>query len=104
MKRFTAILIALALILTLPLAISQAAGKSEKGDLIIASLTTTGEVGEIVKVNFELYANLPEDRKLDSLSQKRGRSDLALSAAGRRTRFDDGFRLHARGDPHSAVA
>lgn len=68
MKRFTAILIALALILTLPLAISQAAGKSEKGDLIIASLTTTGEVGEIVKVNFELYANLPEDRKLDSLS------------------------------------
>ncbi len=68
MKRFTAILIALALILMLPMAMSQAAGTAEKGEMLIASLTTTGTVGDIVKVNFELYPNLPDGRKLDTLS------------------------------------
>lgn len=64
MKRLFAALIALVL-LVLPFAASQAA---ETGELLIASETVTGTVGEVIKVNFFLYPNLPEGRKLDTLS------------------------------------
>lgn len=65
MKRFFAFVIALALLLALPLASSEAA---EVGELLIASEKVSGAVGDVVKVNFELYPNLPDGRKLDSLS------------------------------------
>lgn len=64
MKRLFAMLIALALMLALPLAFAQAV---ENGELLIASEKVTGAVGDIVKVNFYLYPNFPDTRKLDSL-------------------------------------
>ncbi len=64
MKRVFAVLLALVL-LALPVVSSEAA---ETGELLIASEKVKGSVGDIVKVNFELYPNLPDGRKLDSLS------------------------------------
>ncbi len=70
MKRTLAFVIALALVLAIPFAAVEAAGDSEMGELLITQEPEKiqGEVGEIVKVNFYLYPNLPDGRKLDSLS------------------------------------
>ena len=70
MKRLFAVLIALALTLSIPLLSGAAAGSAEKGELLITQEPEkkAGAVGEIVTVNFYLYPNLPEGRKLDSLS------------------------------------
>ncbi len=70
MKRTLAAVIALALVLAIPFAAVEAAGSGEKGELLITQEPEKiqGQVGEIVKVNFYLYPNLPDGRKLDSLS------------------------------------
>lgn len=70
MKRTLAAVIALILVLAIPLATVEAAGSSEKGELLITQEPETkeGTVGEIVTVDFYLYPNLPDGRKLDSLS------------------------------------
>ena len=65
MKRFLAALTAIIFIFSLSIQSTLAA---ENGDMLITSEKVTGEVGDILKVEFYLYANLPEDRKLDSLS------------------------------------
>ena len=68
MKRTSAVVIALILLLAIPLATVEAAGNGNKGDLYITSEKVKGKVSEVVKVDFYLYPNLPEGRKLDSLS------------------------------------
>ena len=68
MKRLLAIVFAAVLLLSIPVLASEAAGNTELGEMLIASEKVTGPVGEVVKVNFELYPNLPDGRKLDSLS------------------------------------
>ena len=65
MKRFFAALIALLVLLAIPTVASAAA---EEGEMLISSEKVTGEVGSVVKVDFYLYPNLPDGRKLDSLS------------------------------------
>lgn len=67
MKRFFAVLIALALLLAIPIVSSEAA-TAELGEMLIASEKVSGQVGDVLKVNFFLYPNLPDGRKLDSLS------------------------------------
>ena len=68
MKRFLSILIVL-LLLAVPAISANAAGNAELGELLISSPEkVTGNVGDVVKVNFFLYPNLPEGRKLGSLS------------------------------------
>jgi hypothetical protein len=88
MKRFTAILIALALILTLPMAMSQAAGAAEQGELLIASEKVTGAVGDVVKVDFYLYPNLPDGRKLDTI-QGRMKYDTEFLTLGTVNQVDE---------------
>lgn len=68
MKRSLAVVIALLLILAIPLAITNAAGDAQKGDLLITQEPekVQGAVGEIVKVDFFLYPNLPDGLKLDT--------------------------------------
>ena len=68
MKRLLAIAISVLLLLAIPIASSGAAGSAELGELLISSETVQGSVGDMVKVNFYLYPNLPDGRKLDSLS------------------------------------
>ena len=68
MKRILAVMIAAVLLFAVPILSGAAAGDEELGEMLIESVSVTGEVGEIVKVNFELYPNLPDGRKLDSLS------------------------------------
>ncbi|MBR4905952.1 MAG: hypothetical protein IKZ44_03780 [Clostridia bacterium] len=68
MKRILAVMIAAVLLFAVPILSGVAAGDDELGEMLIESVSVTGEVGEIVKVNFELYPNLPDGRKLDSLS------------------------------------
>ena len=63
MKRVFAVFIALAL-LVLPIVSSRAA---ETGELQISSEKVPGDVGQIVKVNFYLYPNLPDGKKLGSI-------------------------------------
>lgn len=65
MKRFLAVFIAMIFAFSLSIQSVQAA---ETGEMLITSEKVSGEVGDILKVNFYLYANLPDDRKLDSLS------------------------------------
>jgi hypothetical protein len=67
MKRLLSIVIAL-LLLAVPVISANAAGSAELGELYIASETVCGEVGQVVRVNFELYPNLPEGEKLETLS------------------------------------
>lgn len=66
MKRLLAVMIAAVLLLAVPILSGKAAGDAELGEMLIESVSVTGEVGEIVKVNFELYPNLPDGRKMDS--------------------------------------
>ena len=68
MKRILAVMIAAVLLFAVPILSGEAAGDEELGEMLIESISVTGAVGEIVKVNFELYPNLPDGRKLDSLS------------------------------------
>lgn len=68
MRRLIAVLIVLALLLAIPLTVGEAAGTAELGEMLLVSDPICGEVGEVVKVNFFLYPNLPDGRKLDSLS------------------------------------
>ncbi len=68
MKRILAVMIAAVLLFAVPVLSGEAAGNEELGEMLIESVSVTGPVGEVVKVNFELYPNLPDDRKLDSLS------------------------------------
>lgn len=65
MKRLLAVFVTLILLLSMTLATGVAA---ESGDMLIHSDKVTGAVGDIIKVNFYLYPNLPEDRLLDSLT------------------------------------
>ncbi len=65
MKRFFAALIAVLLLLAIPTVANAAA---EEGEMLISSDKVTGEVDSVVKVDFYLYANLPDGRLLDSLS------------------------------------
>ena len=67
MKRILAVMIAAVLLLAAPVLPGKAASDAELGEMLIESVSVTGEVGEIVKVNFELYPNLPDGRTLDSL-------------------------------------
>lgn len=68
MKRLLSILIVL-LLLAVPTLSAKAAGSAELGELLISSPEkVTGAVGDVVKVNFFLYPNLPDGRKLGSLS------------------------------------
>ncbi len=69
MKRFLAAVIILALLTAIPF-VSPAPASAETGELLIAQEPETiqAAVGDIVKVNFFLYPNLPDGRKLDSLS------------------------------------
>ena len=66
MKRMLAVLLAALLICAL---IPSAAYAMDEGELEIVTdpETITGEVGQVVKVNFYLYPNLPEDRVLNSI-------------------------------------
>ena len=84
MKRILAAMIAFVLVLAIPFASVEAAGNSEKGELLITQEpeTTEGAVGEIVKVNFFLYPNLPDGRKLDSFqcTMKYDQSFVTLGA------------------------
>lgn len=66
MRKTLAYLLILVLLLALPLSLTHA--EEERGELLITSEPVEGQVGEIVKVNFYLYPNLPEGLKLDSLS------------------------------------
>ncbi len=68
MKRIFALMIAAVLLLAVPILSGEAAGDEELGEMLIESVSVTGAVGDIVKVNFELYPNLPDGRKMDSLS------------------------------------
>ena len=68
MKRILAVMIAAVLLLAVPILYSEAAGDAELGEMLIESIPVSGAVGDIVKVNFELYPNLPDGRKMDSLS------------------------------------
>ena len=65
MKRFLAAFIAIVFVFSLSIRSTRAA---ETGEMLITSDKVCGEVGNILKVNFYLYANLPDERKLDSLS------------------------------------
>lgn len=64
MKRKLAWLIILALILTFIPAVSNAA---DEGEMLITSDPIQGTVGEIVKVDFYCYPNVPEGEYLESL-------------------------------------
>lgn len=66
MKRFLAILFAIVILSAIPIASGAAAGNSRLGELYITSDKVSGEVGDLVKVNFYVYPNLPEGRKLDT--------------------------------------
>ena len=68
MKRLLSAMIALVLLLAIPIASVEAAGDAELGEMLISSEKQSVAVGDVVKVNFELYPNLPDGRKLDSLS------------------------------------
>ena len=68
MKRILAVMIAAVLLFAVPVLSGKAASDAELGEMLIESVSVTGAVGDIVKVNFELYPNLPDGRKLDSLS------------------------------------
>ncbi|MBQ6235701.1 MAG: hypothetical protein IJK54_07250 [Clostridia bacterium] len=68
MKRILAVMIAAVLLFAVPILSGEAAGNAELGEMLIESIPVSGAVGDIVKVNFELYPNLPDDRKLDSFS------------------------------------
>ena len=65
MKRFFAVFVTLILLFSMTLGITSAA---ETGEMLIASEKVTGTVGAVVEVEFYLYPNLPDERKLDSLS------------------------------------
>ncbi|MBQ3934633.1 MAG: hypothetical protein II715_02350 [Clostridia bacterium] len=68
MKRFLAVIIVLAMMLALPIVPNASAETTAQlGELLITSEKMTGAVGDVVKVNFYLYANLPDGRKFDSL-------------------------------------
>lgn len=66
MKRILSWLLIAAILLTLSVSITVA---ENIGELLITSdpETVTGAVGDIVKVNFYLYPNLPDDRLFDSI-------------------------------------
>jgi hypothetical protein len=66
MKKTLASLLILALLIALPLSLAYAA--EEPGELLITSDPVEGNVGDIVKVNFYLYPNLPEGLKLESIT------------------------------------
>lgn len=71
MKRFLAVIIVLALLIALPIASNASAETTAKlGELLITQEPEKiqGAVGDLVKVNFYLYPNLADGRKLDSLS------------------------------------
>ena len=69
MKRLIAVIVALLMICALPIfPDTTAAAETKLGELLITSEKVTGAVGDVVKVNFFLYANLPDGRKLDSLT------------------------------------
>lgn len=69
MKRLVAVIVALLLICAMPIfPVTTAAAEAKLGELLITSEKVTGAVGDVVKVNFYLYANLPENRKLDTLT------------------------------------
>lgn len=67
MKRFLSAMMILVL-LAVPIVSAKAAGTAERGEMLISSDKQSVAVGDVVKVNFELYPNLPDGRKLDSLS------------------------------------
>jgi len=68
MKRLLSILLVIVLLFAVPITSGEAAGNAELGELEIASEKVQGNVGDLVKVNFYLYPNLPDDRKLDTVS------------------------------------
>ena len=65
MKRSLAVLMTLLLLLSLPIAASEAA---TNGEMLITSEKVIGKVNDIVTVDFYLYPNLPDGQKLESLS------------------------------------
>ena len=68
MKRFLAAVIVLAMIFAFPIVSDSTADTTAKlGELLITSQKVSGKVGEVVRVDFYLYANLPEGKKLDAL-------------------------------------
>ncbi len=68
MKRSLAVIIALVLLAAIPIVSAKAASSAELGEMLIASEKVSGAVGDVVYVDFYLYPNLPDGRKLDSLS------------------------------------
>ena len=66
MKKTLACLLILALLLSLTLSLTYA--EDRLGELLITSDPVEGNVGDIVKVNFYLYPNLPEGLKLESIT------------------------------------
>lgn len=68
MKRLLAAIIACILLIAIPITSVQAAGTAELGEMLITSDKVQGNVGDMIKVNFYLYPNLPDGRKLDSIS------------------------------------
>ena len=69
MKRFLACLLAAVMVLALIPAKSFADKEDTKGELLIVAdpETVYGAVDDLVKVNFYLYPNLPDDRLLDTI-------------------------------------
>lgn len=68
MKRFLAAVIVLAMIFAFPIVSDSTADTTAKlGELLITSQKVSGKVGDVVRVDFYLYANLPEGKKLDAL-------------------------------------
>ena len=66
MKRILSFLLVLAILVSIPAAASFA---DNEGELLITTdpETVTGAVGDVVKVNFYLYPNLPDNRLFDSI-------------------------------------
>ncbi len=66
MKKTLICLLSLILLLAIPFSATHAA--ETPGDLLITSEPIEGGVGDIVRVNFYLYPNLPDGLKLNSIS------------------------------------
>lgn len=88
MKRIIALIIISALLL-LPVLSTDAA---ESGELLISSEKVSGAVGDLVKVHFYLYPNLPEGKKLGSL-QGYMKYDASFVTLGSVSQIDESANL-----------
>ncbi len=68
MRRLLSAIIVFILIFAIPVASVEAAGNAELGEMLLTADKVQGNAGDIIKVNFYLYPNLPDGRRLDSIS------------------------------------